>query len=509
MVRLDETHAAEARVNQGNQQGKDFAYQPERVQGKMTDRTLEREAGESRQSWPAEGLEKVLNMRVSTSIVLNSVIEPERLALIPLDESVQAEVGQFEIRDQKTGNRLGSVYQPEDASHAVELFFGKGGFMGMITSPQGARYFALPGSTVSVGGTRLILEGCAITSNAGKKASARKRFQPQTHSVQATILGAGLATRFERISGDSTDYSKPAVPLVGKSSVIECIAKGLSAHGFNKLIVNTFFKPESLKASLSRCEGIQVRYIDEAEPSGTAGGLRKMLTEQQFKPLLDLNQPLLVVQGDSVTDASFSELMEAHVANQALVTIGCQLVAEKDVDKFGIIVTDQSGGDGQSGRITGFQEKPKPEEAKSLLGNTGFYIFSPKAFPLVKAIYENLLRDAQEKARQSGQSVPAEVPIDFANDIFPAILKASQEQPELGAFWAQTVDGYWSDIGNPVQYLESVHDLYAGKVDIPLPEQKDVYYREGIVFWEGASGIAQSEGAVLTGNVVVATPFNG
>jgi NDP-sugar pyrophosphorylase family protein len=99
--------------------------------------------------------------------------------------------------------------------------------------------------------------------------------------------------------------------------------------------------------------------------------------------------------------------------------------------------------------------------------------------------------------------------MDFANDIFPAILKLSQEQPQLGAFWAQTVEGYWSDIGNPVQYLESVHDVYAGKVNIPLPANMEEYYQEGIVFWEGASGIAKSEGAVLTGNVVVATPFNG
>ncbi len=507
MVRVDETRASVQQPTQGVERATAATTNASvelGVQGKIEDRPVEAPVRGRYTSVPGKGPESVLTMQIPASIILNSVIEPDRLSLLPT-ESPQ----QFEIIDNQTQHRLGLITQPDSATHTVELFFGKGGFMGMITSPQGARYFALPGSSIAVGGTRLVLEGCAITSNPAKQSSARKPFTPQRHSVQATILGAGLATRFERISGDSTQYSKPAVPLAGQSSVIECIANGLASHGFSNVIVNTFFKPESLKASLRRCQGVQVRYIDENEPSGTAGGLRKMLMDSPFQAFLDLTQPLLVVQGDSVTDASFSALMEAHVANQALVTIGCQLVAEKDVDKFGIIVTDRTGADQQSGRIIGFQEKPKQEEAKSRLGNTGFYIFSPKAFPLVKAIYEQVLEAARQKARQAGQPEPAEVQLDFANDVFPAILKKSQEQPELGAFWAQTVEGYWSDIGNPVQYLETIHDLYAGKVDIPLPENQEAYYKNGVLYWEGSAAIAEGEGAALSGNVVVATPFAG
>ena len=450
-------------------------------------------------------LEKIPTMQIPFKVVLNSVIEPERLVLLPTGKA-----NEFDILDLKANVRLGTLIQPENASHEVELFWGKGGFMAVIRSPRGAIYFALPGASVRVGQTVLTLEGLPIVSNPEKPVrTLAKAHPPQRYSTQATILGAGLATRFERISGDSTQYSKPAVPLAGQCSVIEVIANGLVSHGFSRVIVNTFFKPESLKSCLSRCDGAQVSYIDEAQPPGTAGGLRKMLTDSQFMSLLDVNQPLLVVQGDSVTDASFSELMEAHISHGALVTIGCQLVAEKDVDKFGIIVTDQSGMDGQSGRIIGFQEKPKREDAKSLLGNTGFYIFAPAAFPMVKDIYDQLLLKARKEAADAGQPLPDEVPIDFANDIFPAILERTRQKTDLGAFWAQTVEGYWSDIGNPTQYLESVRDVYAGKVNIPLPADVLDYYEEGIVFWEGASRIAKSEGAVLTGNVVVATPFRG
>jgi NDP-sugar pyrophosphorylase family protein len=297
------------------------------------------------------------------------------------------------------------------------------------------------------------------------------------------------------------------VPLAGNQSVIACIANGLTTHGFSHLIVNTYFKPESLKASLARSNAQRIDYIDESQPTGTAGGLRKMLSDPQYVGLLDTASPLLVVQGDAVTDADFSALMEAHVAHDALVTIGCQEVAAKDVSSFGIIVTDGAGSDEQSGIITGFQEKPKPEEAKSRLGNTGFYIFSPKAYPLVREIYQQLLEKTRQEARAAGQPEPDEVAFDFAMNLFPEILRRAQAEPALGPFWAQATEGYWSDIGNPTQYLESIHDLYAGKVDIPLPEQRERFYRNGVIYWEGAAEIADQEGAALSGNVVVAMPF--
>lgn len=445
-------------------------------------------------------------METLCHIQVTCLNEPGRLSLKPVNGATD----EFTIHDHKTGNCLGSIRQPAGSRHRVELFFGKGGFMGVISSAQGARYFALPGSSIQLDDVSIELEGCAITSNpqkAPKNGNGASVIRQQNVTPQATILGAGLATRFERISGDSTQYSKPAVPLAGEQSVIACIANGLAAHGFSHLIVNTYFKPESLKASLARSKAERVDYIDEAQPSGTAGGLRKMLSDPSYTGLLDTGKPLLVVQGDAVTDADFSALLEAHVRRNALVTIGCQEVALKDVSSFGIIVTDKAGEDGQSGAITEFQEKPAPEAAKSRLGNTGFYIFSPQSYPVVREIYQNLLSKVQQEAQAAGQPAPEEVAFDFAMDVFPEILRRTKEDPSLGAFWAQSTDGYWSDIGNPAQYLESIHDLYAGKVNIPLPENPEEYYQDGVIYWQGARAIAEQEGAALSGNVVVALPF--
>jgi hypothetical protein len=75
--------------------------------------------------------------------------------------------------------------------------------------------------------------------------------------------------------------------------------------------------------------------------------------------------------------------------------------------------------------------------------------------------------------------------------------------------FAQMVSGYWSDIGNPAQYFETLHDLYAGKVDCPIPEPVSRYFDNGVVFWPGAREKAQTLGAILSGNVLAALPFDG
>jgi hypothetical protein len=282
-----------------------------------------------------------------TAVQSQRVTLSDRLLLEPSQSAAE-----WIIRDRETGDRVGQLNQPENSKVVVELFWGKGGFMAVLNTDEthGGVYFGLPGSEIEVGDTRLVLDGDQLLSGPQATTAVSETLAApydsdsvQTHTSQAMILGAGLATRFERISGHSTDYSKPAVPLLGRHSVIGCLARHLAQHGFSRLFVNTYFKPESLKASLAECSVVgpapdDIRYIDEAKPSGTAGALRKLLTEAEFKGWLDTDKPLIVAQGDSVTDADFSELMNAHVAQNALVTMGCQLVADEDVDKFGILV---------------------------------------------------------------------------------------------------------------------------------------------------------------------------
>ena len=83
---------------------------------------------------------------------------------------------------------------------------------------------------------------------------------------------------------------------------------------------------------------------------------------------------------------------------------------------------------GSDGRIQGFQEKPDPAEALSDLVNCMVYAFSPELFDYFP------------------RRVPD--PVDFANDVFPALLE--HDVP----FHVHEIDAYWNDIGTLREYLQ-------------------------------------------------------
>lgn len=420
------------------------------------------------------------------------------VARLPLQLKIDNPPAQTEtawLLNTQTQETIATVTQQPSAPHLVRFFQGSGGVCAVIQD-KNIIYFALPGSHLSVNGTTLHFPGAPITGkyNAVK---ALKPIQPQTVTTQAMILGAGYGKRFEPISGDTTGYAKPAVPLLGDDAVITTIAKHLQRHGIQKIFINTSYKPDCLKAQLQNLPGLEIVFIDEPTPSGTAGGLAKVFEAG----LANQNEPILIIQGDAVTDADFSLLLNTHVKQNAAITIGGQIVADEDVNKFGIIETDHSDPDGQSGNITSFKEKPSLAEAgKSRFGNAGFYVLSP-------AVYGLFMEAADAIMSSCGL-------FDYAKHFFSIVLTRIQTDailhPETKtplSFWAQTMPGYWSDIGNPTQYLQTLRDIYSGHLNFPLPTPIANTYQDGIFYWPGTKAIATSQQAQLSGNIIVAKPF--
>ncbi len=77
----------------------------------------------------------------------------------------------------------------------------------------------------------------------------------------------------------------------------------------------------------------------------------------------------LVISGDALTDIDLSALAARHRESGGIATLAVKQVP--DTREFGVVLHDRDG------RITGFQEKPAPEEALSDLGNCGIYVFEP------------------------------------------------------------------------------------------------------------------------------------
>ena len=80
--------------------------------------------------------------------------------------------------------------------------------------------------------------------------------------------------------------------------------------------------------------------------------------------------------------------------------------------------------------------------------------------------------------------------------------------------WAERLRGYWSDIGNPSEYIATVKDIRNGKLNAEAAAKvKENIDEQGVLYWpntranvEDLRSQAQSEGSPfhLEGNIVVA-----
>lgn len=239
---------------------------------------------------------------------------------------------------------------------------------------------------------------------------------------RAMVMAAGLGTRLRPLTWE---IPKPIVP-VGNRPVIEHLLVLLRNHGINEVIANTHWFPEQVEAAVGdgSWAGVELSYRHEEDLLGTAGGVRNVA---DFLTGGD-DDTFVVMAGDALTDVDLSALIEAHRANDGLATLAVKPV--DDVSQYGVIVTDSEG------RIEGFQEKPDPAEALSNLSNCMIYAFSAEIF----------------------DHFPEGDPIDFAMDVFPALLDSGQR------FYVHEIDAYWNDVGSLPEFLTGNLDVVTGEV---------------------------------------------
>jgi mannose-1-phosphate guanylyltransferase/mannose-1-phosphate guanylyltransferase/phosphomannomutase len=231
------------------------------------------------------------------------------------------------------------------------------------------------------------------------------------------VLAAGLGTRLRPLTYELT---KPMVPVLDRP-VMEHILDLLDAHHFGPVIANLHYFPDTISGYF----GDRLEYRVEEELMGTAGGVRGC---REFFG----EEPFLVISGDALTDIDLSALAARHEQSGGIATLAVKRVA--DTSEFGVVIHD---GDG---RITGFQEKPSPQEALSDLGNCGIYIFDPTIFDYF----------------------PERPFVDWAQDVFPTLL--AEDVP----FHIHEVKEYWNDVGSLGELRQGTFDALAGELHLQV-----------------------------------------
>jgi len=178
---------------------------------------------------------------------------------------------------------------------------------------------------------------------------------------------------------------------------------------------------------------------------------------------------VLVVSVDALTDLDLNDLLERHRSAGGIATLTVKKVA--DTGEYGVVLHDEDG------RITGFQEKPDPAEALSDLGNCGIYCFSPEIFDFF----------------------PENDPVDWANDVFPALL--DNDVP----FYIHETTAYWNDVGSLGELREGTWDVMRGEVSLEVGGGSEVPGHVEVIdgpVWLG-EGCELGEGVRLMGPVAI------
>ena len=243
--------------------------------------------------------------------------------------------------------------------------------------------------------------------------------------MKAVILAGGLGTRLRAVTGE---HPKPLAPLLGRP-VMEHIVELLREQGFTEICAALHYRAGEIMAHFGdgRRFGVHMEYRIETANLGTAGSVkncRDFFGDEDF----------LIISGDAACDFRLDRLMELHREKQAAVTIA--LSRESEPLRYGLAVTD---GDG---RIRSFIEKPDWPRVVTDLVNTGIYVLSPQVLTRVP---------------EGGG--------DFGRDLFPLLLK------EDAPLYGQVMEGYWRDIGTPLDYYRCCADALEGKLKLTPGER--------------------------------------
>ena len=254
----------------------------------------------------------------------------------------------------------------------------------------------------------------------------------QKKECVAMLLAGGQGSRLGALT---RKIAKPAVAFGGKYRIIDFGLSNCANSNIDTVGVLTQYKPQILNAYLgngaawdldSSEGGLQVLQPYATESGGrwydgTADAIyRNIDFIDRFNP-----EYVVILSGDHIYKMNYNDMLNAHKAADAALTVSVMEVPWEEAPRFGIMSVDENH------YITKFSEKPK--EPDSNLASMGIYTFT-----------WSKLRAALVKDHTDSESEH-----DFGKNIIPMLLADGER------LLAYTFSGYWMDVGTIESYYNA------------------------------------------------------
>jgi len=225
--------------------------------------------------------------------------------------------------------------------------------------------------------------------------------------IEAIVLAGGKGSRMAaRFPG----IQKVCLPVAGRPFFHHVVAQ-LAANGCRRVVLAAGHLASQVEAAASAIAaetGIDVALSEEPEPSGTGGATALAAASTG-------SEPILVTNGDSLSEVDFAAFVTAHQDAGAHATLAVTPVAEPG--RFGNVEF------GTDGWIVGFREKAGMRRGESYV-SCGVYLLSRAALDDIAAAFG-----------------AAAGPLSLERDVFPTWVG--------DRFLAYPATGPFIDIGVP------------------------------------------------------------
>lgn len=198
--------------------------------------------------------------------------------------------------------------------------------------------------------------------------------------IQAVIMAGGFGSRLMPLTEETP---KPML-TVGDKPLMEIIISQLRQAGIRKVNITTHYQREKIKSHFGdgQNHGVNVSYVDEESPLGTAGALGLMAP----------GEPVLVINGDILTDVDFRAMLHFHREHKAEMTVA---VRKYEVEvPYGVVECDAVS-------VKKLTEKPR----FGFFVNAGIYLLEPSVHRLVTPGESANMTDLIQRMLDSGRHV--------------------------------------------------------------------------------------------------------
>lgn len=173
--------------------------------------------------------------------------------------------------------------------------------------------------------------------------------------LNAVIMAGGYGKRLRPLT---ENLPKPMLP-VGDRPLLERTIDRLRSSGIKRVQISTHYMKDKITNYFGNGEafGVELNYVTEEQPLGTAGALG----------LMDVSDdPILVMNGDILTQVDFRAMLDFHRDHDADMTIA---VRQYDMEvPYGVVETNGV-------HVKRIVEKPRIQN----FINAGIYLLSPEA----------------------------------------------------------------------------------------------------------------------------------